>query len=272
MNHRHLFNDIAARFPATGLMAGVALSASLFAPSAWAQTADATVADKWQFEASAYLWGAGIGGETTSGGEIDISFSDLLENLDMALMANLSARRGNWAVASDIIYLNVSDDNENDLSLPGPAGLPVTGKTKVSLKAWVISPRVNYTLLSSEQGNLDAVVGARFLSIDVGLKVKASSAIGGRSVNGSADGSVWDGIVGLNGNIKLTDKWFLRYYGDVGTGQSDFTWQALGMVGYRFNKVDALLGYRYMKWQFDGVGGLDNLDLKGPMAGFTYRF
>ena len=41
----------------------------------------------------------------------------------------------------------------------------------------------------------------------------------------SDSGDVWDGIVGLRGNVKLDKYWYLPYYFDVGTGASDLTWQ-----------------------------------------------
>ena len=30
-------------------------------------------------------------------------------------------------------------------------------------------------------------------------------------------------------------EWFVPYYADIGTGQSDFTWQAIGGIGYAFS-------------------------------------
>ena len=76
----------------------------------------------------------------------------------------------------------------------------------------------------------------------------------------------------MNGRVNLSGNWTLQYYGDIGTGQSDLTWQAYAGVAYRFKYVDAVLGYRYLKWNFDETAGLDTLNLKGPMAGVTYRF
>ena len=45
----------------------------------------------------------------------------------------------------------------------------------------------------------------------------------------------WDGIVGAKGAFALGDKhkWVVPYYVDIGTGDSDVTWQAELGVGYR---------------------------------------
>ena len=48
---------------------------------------------EWRYKASLYLWGAGIGGTSSSGGDVDVSFSDIIDNLDMAAMGAIEARK-----------------------------------------------------------------------------------------------------------------------------------------------------------------------------------
>ena len=57
----------------------------------------------------------------------------------------------------------------------------------------------------------------------------------------SESGHVWDGVVGLRGATDLNERWYITYYADVGTGDSDLTWQGLAAVNYRFSKVDAVV-------------------------------
>jgi hypothetical protein len=229
-------------------------------------------ADGWVFDAALYLWGASINGDTSTGQEIEIGLSDILSNLDMAMMLNLDASHGKWRLNSDIIYMNISAKNGND-SLTVRPDLPASTESKVSMKAWIVTPGVNYNVLINEHGNLDVMLGARFLSLDIGIKNKAQSALGSRTtVKASDSGSAWDGVVGLNGKINLSGNWGLRYYGDIGTGQSDLTWQGYAVLVYQFKHVDAGLGYRYLKWNFDETAGLDNLILKGPQIGIRYQF
>ena len=88
----------------------------------------------------------------------------------------------------------------------------------------------------------------------------------------SGSGGVWDGIVGVTGELNLNDKWYAPYYLDVGAGNSNFTWQAMAGVGYRFDKFDAILTYRYMDWDFDDNDVFDDLNLSGPMIGIEGEF
>ena len=43
-------------------------------------------ADRWEFAGELFLWGAGIGGTPSAGDDVDISFGDLIDNLDFAVM------------------------------------------------------------------------------------------------------------------------------------------------------------------------------------------
>ena len=54
---------------------------------------------------------------------------------------------------------------------------------------------------------------------------------------------------------------------------SDSSWQAIGTLGYQFNeKWSAQGGWRYLAIEKE-IDGLDvEVDLSGPILGFTYRF
>lgn len=90
--------------------------------------------DDWQFDATLYLWGTGIGGTTRTGGDIDISCGDLWDNLDMAFMGALEARKGKWGLLGDFVYLKVSADDSATEEVPviGPITPPVRVNASVS--------------------------------------------------------------------------------------------------------------------------------------------
>ena len=251
-----------------GLAAGVfALSFSL------AQAADDPAsAENWQFGGEIYLWGAGIGGETSAGDDIDISFSDILKNLDMAFMGSLAARKGKWTLFTDVIYLNVSDDKSRTTTAD-LIDRPVTAKLDVGLKAWVVTAAGAYAVHESDRTRLDVLAGGRYLWVkpDLEFRIEEVGPFGPWRQRVAESEDFLDAIVGVRGKTELSDKWYLTYYGDIGTGDSDLTWQLLAGFNYRFSKVDATFGYRYVKWKFDDFT-LDNLNLSGPYAGVKFDF
>ena len=90
----------------------------------FAGAAPALAQSDWEYTGFVYLWGAGIGGETVTGQDIDVSFSDILDNLDFGLMGTLEARNGPWAIIGDAIYLSISDD-EDACSSSGTGSLAI---------------------------------------------------------------------------------------------------------------------------------------------------
>jgi hypothetical protein len=92
----------------------------------------------------------------------------------------------------------------------------------------------------------------------------------------TGSGHIWDGIVGVRGAIVLGEGWSLPFHFDVGTGDTDLTWQAIALVPYKVSKWDVALGYRHLKWDFDDsdTGGdvFNDLYISGPLVGVKYLF
>jgi hypothetical protein len=64
----------------------------------------------------------------------------------------------------------------------------------------------------------------------------------------------------------------ISHYGDVGTGDSDLTWAAQGILAYRFKKFDAYGGYRHMEWDSLNNSVIEDLELSGPIFGARFKF
>lgn len=226
---------------------------------------DVGTEDPWKFKAAIYLWGAGIDGTTRQGDQIDVSFNDILDNLNMAFMGAFEARKSKWSLAADVIYLDASADNAGTI---GATAIP--NNADVLVQSWVVNLQGARTVFDEKPATVDVLLGARYLDLESKLKLSVGSAGAGTTVKDSA--SVWDGVIGVKGNVNITEKWYLPYYLDVGTGQSDLTWQAVGGVGYRFEPVDVVLAYRYMYWDFDSDSALKDIDLSGPALGVVFKF
>ena len=217
--------------------------------------------DRWAFGTEVYLWGASIGGTSANGDDVDIGFGTLLKDLDLGFMATLGAAKGRWTVFADLIYLNVSDDEK------GPADII---ELDVRLKGVVSTFGGAYSIAETDRSRFNVYGGGRYLWLDAKLKLEIED----RDLPGLSDsGAIWDAVIGLRGKTDLNDKWYLTYVADIGTGQSKLTWQALAAISYRFRKLDAVVGYRYLNWNFDNdSGAFNDLNFHGPFAGVKIRF
>ncbi len=252
-------NDITPN-PFKGRKTGL-LNAASFALATTVAT-QAAAQDTWEYTGYFYLWGAGIGGETVTGQNVDVSFSDLVDNLDFGIMGALEAKNGPWAVFGDAIYLNISDDED---AAVGP-GIPVSVDAEV--EGLVFTAAAGYDVVSDSQIRLNAFGGMRFLDMETTVNVETG--MGSRRLKDTI--SNWDAIVGLRGNYALNSDWALSYYADVGAGESDLTWQVAAGVEYNINNWALTVGYRHAEWEIDNSATLSDLEFSGPYLGAKYKF
>ena len=235
--------------------------------------AEETSTDSWTFSAAIYAWAPAIKGETANGKDFELSLSDIINNLDFTFMGGVAARKNKLSLLVDVIYMDLEDTSNSTVVQGPPINLSVTN---VELKSWVVTPMVAYNVVHSERVKLDLLAGARYLYLKAISDFKTQGPLETRkySVSGSTD--FWDGIVGAIGQIKVNETWYLPFQCDVGTGDSDLTWQVFGGVGYKFSSLDVVAGYRHLEWDFDNnnrAGNLLNdLYISGPMFGIRYFF
>lgn len=86
--------------------------------------------------------------------------------------------------------------------------------------------------------------------------------------------SLWDGVIGVQrqASFGANREWFVPYYLDIGTGQSDFTWQGLIGIGYHFHGGAVTAAWRYLDYKFKSGKALESFDLNGPAIGVTFRW
>ena len=221
-------------------------------------------ADPPRYRAALYLWGADIDGATQSGIPVEISFSELTENLDLAFMGLFEARvSSKWSVMADVVYMDVSKDDSGTVS---PLGIPVTAD--VAMTGWVVNLNGARNVYESDHATVNVLFGTRYFDLANDL----TATIANRPTTFEAGEKVWDGVVGVRGDITLPKRWFLSYYLDAGTGESDFTWQGFFGAGYAWKLVDVALGYRYLSWEFKSDGDFKDMMLGGPLLGVAFKF
>ena len=227
--------------------------------------AEEAVNDDWVFSASLYMWAAGIDGETSTGDDFDVKFKDILDNLDMTFMGDIGVNKGRWGFLTDVIYLDIKDTSNQSLNR-------ALTLRKVEIKAWIVTSVVTYDLVNSERWNLALEAGARYLDLEPEIKVETPR----ETIKASDSGDAWNGIVGASGGVNLKYNIYLPFHFDVGTGESKSTWQAFGGIGYKFETIDIVAGYRYLAYNFDkdDTGGelFNDLVVKGPLLGAKFRF
>jgi hypothetical protein len=278
---------------ACALKVGLSLL-TLIAISLPAVAGEPAPADKWAFAVRPYLWAPGISGTLKydippggGGASVDLS-SYILQNLNMALMLSAEARKGDWSVLTDVVYLDVEsgDSKVKSISFAGPGGrIDVSAGadlgTQVTLRGFEGELAGAYTVARGGNSSMGVLAGVRYLGIEAGTDWQISGSITGPGPGQSfaASGSVservdlWDGIVGIRGAVGLGEsKWAIPYYLDVGTGTSAITSQGMAGIEYRYSWGELQLLYRYLYYDLKGDRLLQNVTFNGPAVGVNFRF
>lgn len=264
------------------LAAALLGAGALYGGSAQAQVP----ADAWQYRASIYAFLPSIGGKTSfpatgGGGSVGVDASDIIDSLQFTFMGSFEAQKGTWGLFTDLLYVDLSASKSGSRSLTlGGTQVPVgvTANTTLDMKGLVWTLAGNYRALSTPEANLDVFGGARLLDVEQKLKWALSADVGqfagpGRQGSSEVRPENWDAIVGVKGRVQLGagGQWFLPYYLDIGTGNSDLTWQAQAGVGYSFKWGDVVAGWRYLDYEFDSKT-VQSLNFSGAQIGVAWRW
>jgi hypothetical protein len=238
-------------------------------------------AEGWEFSVSPYLWLPTIaldssnvkdGDSPIDGSRLEIGPTDYLEALNFALMLAGDMRKDDWVLKGDIIYLDFEiDDRDIDLARPGTG--PLAGTYSAGLKGSIVTLAGGRTFVRSESYYLDGLVGWRRFGMSLEL---AGDLTSGDAFDVATDIDFNDAFVAINGRYEFGDRgrWALFYYADVGTGESDMTWQAALGLGYGFSWGDLFVDYRHLDYDFGDISLLDDVasTFSGPSFGATFRF
>lgn len=173
---------------------------------------------------------------------------------------------------ADVIYLDVGANNSGKIPVAVAPGANVKVDASVETKGWVLNFIGGYTLWQTPEASLDLLAGARYLDLQLDFGLGAAVGPNVRARTFSASDGLWDGVIGVKGHVDLNAKWTMPYHLDVGTGQSDLTWQASAGLAYRFNWGDVSLLYRHIEWDIDSGSPLDNIRFSGPLLAARFVF
>lgn len=240
----------------------IALFASPFLLSVTAFASDPQ-ASGWKNYVTLYGLGAGLDGDVTVRGiegELDASFSDILEDLEFGAMLAYRGEAETWYLSLDAVYMDLGASRTK-------GGLTAD----VDFEEFVLEADVGLRI----SPQFEAFVGARLWSLDAQLEVTGP----GPGQEGQGDQDWVDPLVGARYIQPIGDAWSFVLRGDVGgfgVG-SEFSWQGLARVNWQCSESLALnVGYRYIDVDYEDGSGSDefryDVATSGPMVGLTFGF
>jgi hypothetical protein len=257
MRHRRLLALVGATLLAA---TGQAVAADMAPPP---ESSD------WVFTGAAYLWGSGIEGDVGAFGlepqDIDISFSDVLSNLDMAFMGLGEVRNGPFSIGMDVAYAKLG------ATVDTPFGI-LADDIDVTVTTLMATGILGYALIDTGSAHLDVIAGARLWSVDNDFGVNS----GGVEIASFSDGGTWvDPLVGAKFRADLGSDFYVSGWGMIGGFgvSSDLMWDAMAGIGYEFTDSFSVFGgYRAVSVDYSDDGFVYDVVQQGPIFAGVFRF
>lgn len=278
--------NLSNRFRCCAAAASVACAALLPGVCSAQLAADATSSEGWRFGASIYGYLPSISGSSkfpvsSGGGSIDVPVDKIVDSLKFTFMGALDVHNGRWGGFTDVPYLNLGGDKQNsrDFSI-SKADIPAdtTANLEWDFKGLIWTVAGEYRVAAGPGYAIDLLAGARMFDMKQELRWSFSGDIGtlppaARSGSAEIEEKLWDGIVGVKGRVGFGDsgKWSVPFYLDVGTGDSDLTWQLAGGITYTFEWGELTAMWRYLDYELKN-SAINDINFSGPMIGATWRF
>jgi hypothetical protein len=243
------------------------VSASAQTDSTPTSNSQNTSSEGWEFSVTPYVFFSGLKGEVGVQRQtafVDARFPDIFRNLDLALMGTFEARKGNWLILTDAMYMSLSGKRVT------PS--PFFSDIDVEVKETIIDPEVGYRVVRHERGSIDLLAGVRIWHVKPHLTFQPRIL----PLVDVEESKNWaDPVVGARGMANLSPRVFVTAKFDVGgfgVG-SDFTGQAFGGAGFQLKpKIAVIGGYRYLRADYVNEGFVFKTTMNGIVLGAKFKF
>ena len=152
------------------------------------QMPSADTLSDWEFRIEPYGWLTGLNGSTGIGPlitDVDQSFSDIFDNLEMAAALQFEARHGAWGFIADGFYAELGGSG----STPGP----LFETTQVDVKQFIGELAVAYRVYESPTAFVDVYGGMRYNNLETDFNATLDL-VGIQNVSDSASQQIVSGI------------------------------------------------------------------------------
>jgi hypothetical protein len=224
------------------------------------------VASGWDYDLAMYVFALGMDGRTVVRGreaDIDLSFSDILEDLEMSAAGHFEAakRDSRWGYFGDVFFSSSGRNFDNNLG-------------EYDLDMIYLEGAGTYGL----GDNFQILAGLRYTGIDMTLDLRPLTDPPG-PFRGTGSQSWTDLMIGGRYQATLGERWGFSARGDLAgfgiSSSSNLTWNVVLLGEFKAtSRIALLLGYRWFDIDYENQDDLFVFDLRqtGPVFAFNYSF
>jgi hypothetical protein len=215
--------------------------------------------------------------------DVDKSFSEVLDKLNLGGFLDLRARYDRVVFSGNLMYVDTTGGHASGplsaFQIPGfgvtiPPGSHIDGK--MDSTQFMATLLGGYRVMDNPDFTFDLLGGIRFWHVANEITATVTHPlIGHRTASYSEDFSWFDPLVGARIFVPLNGAFSLQSEADIGGAGigSDYTWSVLASINYTFtDNQSASIGYKALKVDYDHHGHVYDTLLSGPAIGITWRF
>jgi hypothetical protein len=220
----------------------------------------AAAGDGWDYTLAPYLWAAGLDGTIGKGpasAEVDASFADVFENLELGGMIHFEAEGDRWLILADGLFIGLGQSSDR------PRADVDVDQAQLELAAAYKAGK-----------RFELLVGGRYTSLEAEVDI-----FGPVGLRIQEDHDWLDPFVGARLRVPVGGTWTVTARGDVGgfgVG-SELTWNAAVHLAVRTSdNLSLAFGYRFLDVDFEEGSGLTrfvyDVQTHGPQVGVGIHF
>lgn len=235
----------------------------------------------WQFQATGYGWATALNGRVSVRNlppvKVDMSFGDVLKDLNGALMGSFLAKKDDWLILTDLVWAALSDDavvRPPGVRHPTLAAIAPGTKVDFKMRQLIASALVGYRLpIGAPDLDIYATAGLRYQRLTA--EIEATPGLIPVTLSRSSVEQWVDPTVGFSATWRINERWFANILADVGgfgVG-SRFTTQGFASIGYRWTEsISTALGYRAIYTDYRNDSFSYRTTQHGVFSSIAYHF
>lgn len=228
--------------------------------------AQPVVASGWDYDLAMYVFALGMDGRTVVRGQeadIDVSFSDILEDLEMSAAGHFQAakRDSRWGYFGDVFFSSSGRNFDNNLG-------------EYDLDMIYLEGAGTYGL----GDNFQLLAGLRYTALDMTLDLRPPTDPPG-PFRATGSQSWTDLMIGGRYRAAFGERWGFSARGDLAgfgiSDSSDLTWNVVLLGSFNAtSRIALILGYRWFDIDYENQDDRFVFDLRqtGPIFAFNYSF
>jgi outer membrane protein OmpA-like peptidoglycan-associated protein len=218
---------------------------------------------EWNIEVMPYLWASGIKGDASIGGEdieIDASFTDLMEMMEIGGGLLMRAERSQWVLWTQVDYMAMNTDKLDD----SPDGV------RLDSNSTLLTGGFGRNFGGSEsKRSVDVLLGVRYLELDNKLRIDTLGTF-------KAKTDFTDPVLILRPSFRLSERWRLNPTFSYGNGgDSESTYELQPQIQFQMTERAALrFGYRKLHYKIENSSNGNGFDgsFEGALIGVSGTF